>query len=57
MPATSPREHLAILHAILPEDAGLWAWGVPPVIEQLAGIAALAGDPRVAELRRRMAQA
>lgn len=52
-----PQEYLAILHAILPEDAGLWPWGVPPVIEQLAGIGALAGDPRVAELRRRMAQA
>lgn len=51
-----PVEHLALLYAVLPEDAQLWPWGMPQVVEKLAGVALLKNDPRLSELRRRLAR-
>ena|SRR5690606_23754973 len=49
-------EHLAIFHAVLPNDAQLWPWGMSQVIESLAEIDTLKADPRLSELRRRQAR-
>jgi hypothetical protein len=51
-----PAEHLALLYAVLPENAQVWPWGMAQVIERLAGIAPLKNDPRLSELRRRLAR-
>ena len=51
-----PAEHLALFYAVLPEDAQVWPWGMAQVVEKLAGIASLKNDPRLSELRRRLAR-
>lgn len=52
-----PREHLEILFAILPEDVALWPWGIDQMIERFNIIPTLKSDPKLAELRRRLARA
>ena len=52
-----PREHLEILFAILPEDVALWPWGMDQLIERFTTMPDLKSDPKLAELRRRLARA
>ncbi|HEU4961397.1 MAG TPA: SIR2 family protein [Sphingomonas sp.] len=51
-----PEEHLALFFAILPEDTTLWPWGMGQVIERLSEFPALKNDPRLSDLRRRLAR-
>jgi len=51
-----PVEHLALFYALLSEDAQLWPWGMPQLVEKLARVALLKNDPRLTELRRRLAR-
>lgn len=51
-----PEEHLALFFAILPEDKILWPWGMGQVIERLSDVSELKNDPRLSELRRRLAR-
>jgi hypothetical protein len=51
-----PEQHLALLFAILPEDAARWPWGIHQVIERLSAIDAVRNDPRLTDLRRRLAR-
>jgi hypothetical protein len=53
--AANPDEYLAVISAILPLRAGEWPYGVQQLVEKLASIAALKGDPRLVELQRRIA--
>lgn len=53
---TFAEEHLALFFAILPEDAVYWPWGMSQVIERLSAIDTLKNDPRLTELRRRLAR-
>lgn len=53
---TFPEEHLALFFAILPEDAVKWPWGMSQVIERLSGVDTLKNDPRLTDLRRRLAR-
>lgn len=52
-----PREHLEIFFAILPEDVALWPWGMDQMIESFTTMPDLKSDPKLAELRRRLARA
>ncbi|MEO7465751.1 MAG: hypothetical protein ABIV36_01930, partial [Sphingobium limneticum] len=54
--ARFPREHLDILFAILPEDPALWPWGMDVLMERFASLPELKSDPRLSELRRRVAR-
>jgi len=51
-----PVAHLTLLYVVLPEDAQVWPWGTAQVVEKLAGIELLKNDPRLSELRRRLAR-
>ncbi|WP_157222407.1 SIR2 family protein [Novosphingobium sp. AP12] len=53
--AVNPEEYLAVMSAILPVRAGDWPYGVQQLVEKLARIADLKGDPRLVELQRRIA--
>ncbi len=46
--------HLAILHAVLPEDAADWVHGTEQIIDALAIAGSLQADPRLIDLRRRV---
>jgi len=50
-----PEEYLAVMSAILPVRAVDWPYGVQQLVERLASIDALKGDPRLVELQRRVA--
>lgn len=52
-----PKEHLALLHAALPEDAALWPWGMSQLVERFYAVPELKDDPRLTDLRRRLARA
>ena len=42
---------------ILPEDVALWPWGMDQLIERFTTMPDLKSDPKLAELRRRLARA
>lgn len=50
-----PDAILTMLHATLPDDAREWPYGVDQVVMELDGSEDLRGDPRLQELRRRLA--
>src|SRR3546814_18715476 len=47
--------YLVVMSAILPPRAADWPYGVQQLVEKLASIDALKGDPRLVELQRRIA--
>jgi hypothetical protein len=51
----NPEEYLAVMSAILPVRAADWPYGVQQLVERLASIDKLKGDPRLVELQRRVA--
>lgn len=53
--SANPEEYLAVMSAILPPRASDWPYGVQQLIEKLATIDTLKGDPRLVELQRRIA--
>lgn len=53
--SANPEEYLAVMSAILPPRARDWPYGVQQLIEKLATIDTLKGDPRLVDLQRRIA--
>jgi hypothetical protein len=52
---TRPKALLKLIHAALPERASDWPYGATQVVERLASEPTLADDPRLVELRLRLA--
>jgi hypothetical protein len=53
--AAHSEQYLAIMSAILPLRAADWPYGVQQLVDKLASINVLKGDPRLVELQRRIA--